>query len=236
MANLLKYGDVLPHRPPGGLAALLQCAGIAQQDGHAQLVVQETALDVAALGDGGAGVKADDVAVFDAQGVDLGLGEDHLVQQNLHGIPAALGLGVVAVHMHRGIGQLAHAGVDLSVPGVDAHVLGLGVVGVHAAQSGKPQPAVGLHAAHHAAQSIQMGLLQNAVAGHGTVARAQLHQHAALAGDLGLIAQGLVFLHQIIHRVFGKTAGAVDGQHRFYLMEHIFLIVHLVFPPDDICL
>ena len=78
-----------------------------------------------------------------------------------------------------------------------------------------------------------MGLLQNAVAGHGAVARAQLHQHTALAGNLRLIAQCLVFLYQIIHRVFGEAAGAVDGQHRLHLMQHVFLIVHLIFPPDE---
>ena len=67
VADLLIDSDVAPDAARRNDVFILQIFGVAQQNAHGQLVVQEAALDVALLGHAGARIKADEIARGDAQ-------------------------------------------------------------------------------------------------------------------------------------------------------------------------
>jgi hypothetical protein len=64
-----------------------------------------------------------------------------------------------------------------------------------------------------------------------SIAFADANKQATFAGYLRLIAQCLVFLNQIVHRMLGVSGGAIDCQDIFQMMQHIFLMVHHRFAP-----
>ena len=96
-----------------------QILGQAEQHAHGQLVVQEAALQVAGGGALGSGIEADEIADFQAQLTGRCGGIHILVQDDLHGVPAALGVAVCAVDVDGCVGQLAGALDDLAIPGPD---------------------------------------------------------------------------------------------------------------------
>ncbi len=202
MAHLLVDGDVGPHGAGRLDAGVLEILGVAQQNGHAQLVVQEAALDIAALCDAGAGLEADDVAHGYAQLFGVFPGPHVLIQHDLHGAPVPLGIIVLAVDVDGGVNELAGALQNSVELGDHPDVLALGIVGVHAAQPGDLQPSVGLDLADHAAQGVCVGLQQQAAA----FAAGKLYQHAALDGQLRGVAQIPEPLADQLRRL-GRVAG-----------------------------
>ena len=216
MAHLLKYGDVLVDFPGGFDLALLQVPGVAQKDGHAELVVQETALDEAGLRHNSAGIEGYDVSRQDTQGQDVILALHQLVQDHLHHIVGAGGGVVIAVDMDGSVFHLEGTGVGLSVTGVDPAVLRLAVVGVHAPQRAQGQPAIAADRADHAAQGVHVGLEQDGsllrLTGGLSAALVDTHQDAALVGENGLVAQLAVFVHHKVRGPGGKPGGTVNGE------------------------
>ena len=193
----------------GGDVVVGQILGKTKQNAHGQLIVQEAALQVAGGGALGPGIEADDIAHLQAQ-LTGGCGGIHiLVQHDLHGVPAALGVAVGAVDMDGCIGKLAGALDDLAGAGVDADILSLGILGTHTAQGGHHGTAVALDAADHAAQRVGVGLQQQAVI---FVSAAQIDEDAALGGDLGVEAQGAECLPDPGRSLGGVAGGGVDGQ------------------------
>ena len=220
--HLLKDGDVMPHPAVQGGLALGQTFGLRQQDGHGQLVVQKTALDIAGGGDGGAGVEADQIAGHDAQRAGLLGGGDVLVDDHLHGVPRAGGGGVIAVDVDGGVLELEGTGVGLALPGDDADVFRLAVVGLHPAEGGEPQAAGSGDLCHHAAQRVQMGHEQQAVVLRRV--RVQADQHAALAGEPGVKAQPPVLAADVLGGVLRVAGGAVNGHDGLELLQQVFHI------------
>ena len=210
VAHLFKHGDMVPYPPRRAHRPLGHPPGQPQQDGHRELIVQKAALDIARWGDDRAGVKAHDVPGEDAQGPGVLRGGHLLVQHYLHLIPAALGVGIAAVDVDGGVLELERPGVSLALPGIDAHVLRLGVVGLHAPQGGQAQAAPLGDLRHHAAQGVGVGLQQKAALLRRL--RVQAHQHAPLAGAHRRKAQGAVALLHPGRRPGGVARGAVNGK------------------------
>ena len=229
MAHLLVDGHVGVDLPTGGDPLVMEVFGEAQQDAHAQLIVQEAALDVPLLGDAGPGVEADDVAGVDAQLLRI-VGSLHiLVQDHLHTGELADGVAVVPVHVDGRVIELQRALVDAVELGDDATVLRLGVVGIQTPQGRYAQPPVALDLTDHAAQGIEMRFQPQPVV---LVRAAQVRHHAALAGPPDLAAQGLEFLQTGLRRRIRVPRGAVDTEQLHGLLHrklHILLIDHVRF-------
>ena len=74
--------------------------GKAQEDAYAELVIQETALEITGSGFSGAGIKTDNVTNLNTQFPGIGGGGDILVQYYFRGVPVALGVAVVTVDVN----------------------------------------------------------------------------------------------------------------------------------------
>ena len=158
VAHLFKHSDMVPNGARRFFGTPGKALGMCQQNGHAELVIQKTAFDVTAFGDGGARVKTGNVARADAQRQHIFFGGNVFVQHKFHGIERAFFVRIFAIHMHRGVLQLERAGEHLAAARGKAHVFGLGVVGVQPAQRRQAQAAVRLYLGHHGAQRIQVRL------------------------------------------------------------------------------
>ena len=156
------------------------------------------------------GFKADHVTHFNAQMPGIGSAGDIFIQQNLGGIPAALGIAVLAVYVDGGVAKLQSTFVDLSLPGVDPDIFGFAVVGFHTAQVGQPQTAAAFDFRNHTAQGIRMGSQHQTVRGIFT---AQIHQQTALGGDGGGKTEAFKLLLQMDYRLAGKTGRRIDAQY-----------------------
>ena len=183
--------------------------GEAEKDAHAQLVVQEAGFDIAGSRDPHIRLEADEVPHGDAQLFRVLLRAHVLVQHDLAGVPVPLCAVVFAVHMDGGVAQLEGALIDAAEFRHDTHVLRLGVVGIHAAEIGEPEPPAALDLRHHAAQGVQMGFQEQAVF---PVRAAEGDQHAPLVGALCLKAQLPEFLQHPGRRLFRVAGGGVDVQ------------------------
>ena len=132
-----------------------------------------------------------------------------LIQDDLHGVPAAFCIAVAAVDMDGGVMELAGALENLALPGVDPDIFRFRIFRTHAAQRGQPQAAAALDLGHHGAQGIGVGGQHNAVGG---ILTAQIHQNAALGGDDGAVAQGLEGFLSPAGSTGSKAGGGVHCQ------------------------
>ena len=195
----------------------------AEQDADGQLVVEEAALDIAALRHAGARLKADKVADGDAEGLHVVRGLDGLVQHDLHGVPAALCGGIIAVDMDGGIDKLQRALVAAGELRHDAAVLGLSVVGVHAADVYDAQAAVALDLGDHAAERVGVGLEQQGVI---CAFAAEIDENAALGRPLRRKAERAELAQDKFLRLGSVARRAVDGQQLHRLLHGK---IHIVF-------
>ena len=183
-----------------------------QQNSGAELVIQETALDVARLSDTGTGIHADEGTVFDPKRFYVLFGRYLFIQQDFHGVKSSLGLLIIVVDMDGSVGQLYGTVVYFTVQRVDTAVFSLDVVRVQAADPGQAETTVALDLSDHAAQRIYMGHGQNGVA-----FAADLYENTALFGLDRLVAEAFVFLAEIIRYFFRETGRTVDSQQGFRL-------------------
>ena len=116
-------------------AVVLQILGKAQQNAYAQLIIQETALQIPGSSALGSGVKADDIPHLNAQCLGIGSRRNILIQHDLHRIPAALGIAIAAVDMDGGVAKLAGTLDHPAITGVNTDILRFRILGPHAAQS-----------------------------------------------------------------------------------------------------
>ena len=103
MANLLVHG-----KEQRDLTGELHLAGgnrasQPQQDRSREFIVQKATLDVATLGNHGAGIHSDDVAGLDTQARHVVLGVNVLVKQDLHVLLERLDFFVCNVRRRLGI-------------------------------------------------------------------------------------------------------------------------------------
>ena len=227
MAHFLVSGEVEPHRPGGGHVPMGHLAGQGQEDTSRQLIVQEAALDVPRGGDGGAGVKAHHIPIGDAQGLHVLPALHLLVQHHLHGVEGAGGVGIVGVDVGGGVVELEGAGVHLAVPGADAHIFPLAVVGTQAAHVDNVDAALSGDAGDHAPQGVQVGQQQQAVF-LGQVG-GEVYQHRTFPGVLGVKAQVFQMIVCILCHRFGVAGGAVNGQQGQSLFHGV---IYYVFQTD----
>ena len=203
----------------GDCAGVLKVLGQTQQDAHRQLVVQKAALDIAGGGEAGAGFEAHHVPHLDPQRAGLLGGPHVLVQHHLAAVEGALGIAVLAVDVDGGVAQLEGSLQHPPATGVDPDVLRLAVFRPHPAQGCQAQAAIALYLRHHAAQRVGVSLQQQALA-----PAAQIHQHAALGGMLGGIAQLFKGPLHPICRTGREARGAIDGQQLHGLPGGVFCI------------
>ena len=184
-----------------------QVFGKAQQNAHAELVVQEAALEIPGGGPPGPGVKADVISHFNAQLPGL-LGGGHvLVQHHLHAAIFPLGLAVAAVDVNRGVAQLEGAFDGFSFTGVNGDILRFAVFRPHSADGGQFQTAVGFDPADHAAQGVGVGFQEKSL-----TFPAQAGQNSAFSGDFRGKSQIFKGLLHPLGSPSGKAGGRVDGQ------------------------
>ena len=130
VADLLKDGDMLVDFAGQLQIFVLYIFSKSQQNSGAELVIQETALDVAGLGDTGTGIHADEGTVLDSQCLDFFLGGNLFVQKDFHRVKSSLGLLIIVVDMDGSVGQLYGTVVYFTVQRVDTAVFSLNVVGI----------------------------------------------------------------------------------------------------------
>ena len=151
MTDFLKNRDVLVNFSRESDVLVLQIFGVAQKNGSAQFVIQETALDVAGGSDRGSRIEADEISGHDAQFFHIFFGRNRLVDDYLHGVPGTGGVAVFSVYMNGSVDELQGAVVAGTVIGADADVFCLGVVGIHAADVGDAESSIAFYLGNHAA-------------------------------------------------------------------------------------
>ena len=134
-----------------------------QKDRRRQLIIKETALNIAGFRHPCPGLKAYVIACHDPQGFRLLAGIDILINDYLHAVPGSRRRFVVSVDMDGRIGQLAGSLINLSAFRNDPDILRLRVIGLHSADIGKLQMAVGLDLMHHGAQRVAVSLQKDRV-------------------------------------------------------------------------
>ena len=185
----------------------------AQQNRRRQLVVKEATLNVAALRHHGARIHSDDVASLNTQLEHIVLAVNVLVEQDLHVLLD--GLDRLIGHMRRRLGIEDHACVDLAATRVDGAVLAIGRGPLVPTERRRTQAAIVLNGSHHGAKRVDMARQHERL----TLA-AELNQHIALIGALGLkahIAQGF---HQIISRRTSKARRRGNRSQRLKLVSN----------------
>ena len=178
MADLLVHGKEQRHLARKRHLAVSNGAGQTQQNRRRQFVIQEAALDVAALRHRGTRIHSDDVAGLNAQLKHIVLAIDVLVEQDLHVLLD--GLDRLIGHMRRRLGIEDHTRVHIAVTRVDGAVLAIGRRPLMPAERRGTQAAIVLDGAHHGAQGVDMTRQHKRL----TLA-AKLDQHVALIGTLG---------------------------------------------------
>ena len=227
MTHLFIHGDVGVYPAFRHLALFLHILGQTQQNAHAELIVQEAALDVAVPGDAAPGIEADDIPYLDAQLPGLFGGSGLFVQHHFGVVKGTQGGGIVAVYMDGGVAQLEGAFIAAAVPGEHGHVLRFGVIGVHAAQRRDPQASAALYFRYHGPQGIRVGFQHQPVL---NILSAKIHQYPALDGAPGLIAQGckgVLHIGRRLLRIPGRAGDVQKFQCLFYGKFRIFL-VHMI--------
>ena len=212
MADLFVNREVLIEFPFCDNVLFFQISSIAKQNRCTEFIVQETAFDVAAVGNGCPGVKGYNVAGHDSKGLGIFFGSYLFVRQHFYGIKGSSCLVVFSVYMDRGIAELTGAFINLSGTGDNTAVFRLRIVGIHTAKRGKRQTAVCFNFTNHGAKGIYMGFQKNGIFG---VPAPKVYQNAAFNGFLRLVSQSLVFLYEIIGDFSGVSRRAVNGQQSF---------------------
>ena len=133
VADFLEDGDMLVDFAGQLQILVLYIFSKSQQNSGAELVIQETALDVAGLGDAGTGIHADEGTVFDSKSFYFLFGRYLFIQQDFHGVKSSLGLLIIVVDMDGSVGQLYGTVVYFAVQRVDTAVFSLDVVRIQAA-------------------------------------------------------------------------------------------------------
>ena len=124
--------------------------------------------------------------------------------------------------MYRSVAKLGCALNDVSLAGMDADVLGLRVVGIHAAKGGELQPPVSLDFGHHGSQGVGVSLQYQGV---GRIQTAQVCQNAALGGSGGGKAQAFKGILHTSGGGFREARGGVDGKEPFRLLPGEFRVI-----------
>ena len=153
-------------------------AGQTQQNRRRQFVIQEAALNVAALRHRGTRIHSDDVAGLDAQLKHIVLAVDILIEQDFHVLLD--GLDRLVGHMRRRLSVENHTRVHIAVTRINGAVLAIGRRPLMPAKRRGTQAAIVLNGAYHGAQGIDMARQHERLA-----LAAELDQHVALIGTLG---------------------------------------------------
>ena len=130
VTDFLEDGDMLVDLAGQLQIFVLYIFGKSQQNSGAELVIQETALDVTGLSNAGTGIHADEGTVFNPKRFYFLFGRYLFIQQHFHGVKSPLGLLIIVVDMDGSVGQLYGTVVYFTVQRVDTAVFSLNVVGV----------------------------------------------------------------------------------------------------------
>ena len=185
-----------------------------QQDCRGQLVVQETALDVAALRHRGARVHSDDVAGLNTQLEHIVLAVNVLVEQDFHVLLD--GLDRLIGHMRRRLGIEDHTRKDFAIARVNGAVLAISRRPLMPAERRGTQATIVLDRAHHGAQGIDMARQHERLA-----LTTKLNEHIALVRTLGPKAHIAQRFHQIISRRTGIARRRSNRSQRLQLVSNI---------------
>ena len=125
------------------------------------------------------------------------------------------------------VAKLESTLTDLSGFCDNAYVFRLGIVRVHPAQVGQPEPSVPFHLRNHAAQRIRMGFQQQSVV---LLSRtAQEYQYAALPGQSGVKTKFGKFIPDPRRSVLGIAGGRIYIQECFRFPDQEIGVLSQVF-------
>ena len=178
VADLLVHSKEQRHLARKRHLAISNSAGQTQQNRRRQLVIQEAALDVAALRHRGTRIHSDDVAGLNAQLKHIVLAVDILIEQDFHVLLD--GLDRLVGHVRRRLGVKNHTRVHIAVTRVDGAVLAIGRRPLMPAERRGTQTAIVLNGAYHGAQGIDMARQHERLA-----LTTKLNEHIALVRTLG---------------------------------------------------
>ena len=186
----------------------------AQQNGGRKLVIQEAALNVAALRHRGTRIHSDDVAGLNTQLEHIVLAVDVLVEQDLHVLLD--GLDRLVGNVRRRLGIENHARVHIAVTRVDSAVLAIGRRPLVPTKRRGTQAAIVLNGAHHGAQGIDMARQYERL----TLAT-KFNEHVTLIRTLRPKPHIAQRLHQIISRRTGIARRRSNRSQRLKLSRDI---------------
>ena len=184
---------------------LFQIFGIAKKNGCAEFIIQETALNVSALGYNRSWVKANEISGHDSKLFHIFLCFHRLVQDGFHGVIGTLGIAVLSVYMNRCVLQLEGCVVYLAGFGVNLAVLCLRIVGVHAADVGQLQTSIVHDLANHTAQGVHVRSQNYCIF---VVLAAQLYENCAFLCNLRFITKLFEFFFHKLCCHMRETAWA----------------------------
>ena len=214
MADLLVHRKEQRNLARKGHLAASNGAGQTKQNRRGQFVVQEAALDVAALRHRGTRIHSDDIARLNAQLKHIILAVDIFIEQDLHVLLD--GLDRLIGHMRRRLGIEDHTRVHIAIARVNGAVLAIGRRPLMPAERRGTQATIVLNGAYHGTQGIDMTRQDKRL----TLAT-KLNEHVTLIRTLGPkphIAQGL---HQIISRRTGIARRRSNRGKRLQLVSNI---------------
>ena len=112
--------------------------------------------------------------------------------------------------MDGGIVHLETTLINFAFTGINPCIFALGVIGIHSADTGKLQPAVGLDLGDHAAESIKV------CGEHDRFSlAAEAAEHTALFSHLGRITESVQLVHSELSGFLCEAAGAVN-RHKLF--------------------
>ena len=190
-----------------------------KQHGGAELIIEETALDIAAFRDDGARVEADEITHFNAKCAHIIGGFYRLVEHDLGRFKCAQLFTVGAVHVDRRIAKLQGAAVNAGEARVNAAVLRFAVFGAQAADRRDRDAAVRLDCGNHAAERVYVCHQHKRAA-----LAAEAAENAALSCFFRSVAECCQFTDKIVRRFIRKAGRRIDGKQGFELGK---AIVHI---------
>ena len=203
----------------------------AEQNTDGELIVEETAFDVARSRHVRARVEADDIACLNAERTRLFGRRNILVQQDLGRVEGSVRLGVFAVDVDRGVAELERPLIDLAGARIDAHIFRFAIFCAHTAEARHAQAAIGLDLRDHRAERVRVRLQkQPALCGLLT---AEIDQNAALGRFPCVKAERCKSLQHPFGRFVRKARRAVDCKQLdgfFYCILRITLFHCFRFP------
>ena len=144
VSNLFKNCHVEINSPLRSHAILFDMLCVSKKHCGTELIIQETALDIAALCNCCSRFKADKISGHNSQLLRLLFGRCLFVNNNLHHIVCPLCLRVFTIYVNRGVAKLACPVIDTSVPCPDADSLTFCGVGVDSSHRRNLQTSVAL--------------------------------------------------------------------------------------------